>query len=36
MALVFEIASLAKVTWLHFDSDATVVAGLPVYGTSAP
>jgi hypothetical protein len=32
MAMIFEVARLAGIVWLKFDSDAAIVDGLPVFG----
>jgi hypothetical protein len=32
MAMIFEVARLAGIVWLKFDSDAAIVEGLPVFG----
>lgn len=31
LAMIFEVAKLAGVVWLKFDSDAAIVDGLPVF-----
>ncbi|MBI4996839.1 MAG: hypothetical protein HZC22_08050 [Rhodocyclales bacterium] len=36
LAAIFEVAEQAGVVWLKFDSEATVIEGLPVYDRSAP
>ena len=36
MALIFEVAKLAGIVWLKFDSDAAIVDGLPVFGDADP
>ncbi len=36
LAAIFEVAELAGVVWLKFDSEAAVIAGLPVFDILGP
>jgi len=36
LAAIFEVAELAGIVWLKFDSDATVIDGLPVFSMPDP
>ena len=36
LAAIFEVAQLAGVVWLNFDSEAAVIDGLPIFEMPDP